>query len=1017
MRLSSPSDPFPQLTPKRCRKVLKRLGAEIWRGNETPIVQGATVGSLPTSIETALALPYQDVAVGEVFGGPGGSWNQRWFRCHIPAATAETCGKRYLFWKCQGEGTAYWNGSPWAGLDVAHLSCPLPDEEGWLHIDQGSYQTATWPGRPALQPEHGCRFDGATIRVRAEAAWGAYWDLEALLQQLDQLLVEADLAPSATTIGHLPPLQHAPPLLRFLIHRLGLLCDHYDRGDWPEFVAELKAIYEACPAGPHEGIASLVGHAHLDMVWLWPEEIGVRKGIHTFATAQRLLERYPEWTFNQSSPYLYLQLKKREPALFQSVARHVLEGRIEATGGFYIESDLHLPSGEALARSLLYGQRMFTALRGQPSRLAWLPDCFGFPGFIPQLLKLSGLPYFFTSKLRWNSLNRFPHTSFRWLGDDGTEILAHQCPAGYGGIVAVRSLQRAVRENAQGGIFPEVLLGQGLSDGGGGATEEMLERARRCRSLSGLPPARWTTGEAFFDRLSAHRSSLPAYQGELYLETHRGTFTSQSRFKLLYRTCERALVTREALHALLGLPALDASDWERVLFAQDHDALPGPAIHAVYAELQPQLQQVIEEQREATQALLGPSTGLAYSHVFNPHPVAWRGVLRDPKTGGARFIDAPAFSLSPLSPAPALPTAAWVLTPERLSNGRADLVLNPQGEPVRLTIDGRDTLLKHACLLLHPDYPADFDAWDIDHQTLALGRPSPRLGPPRLTHIHDAQGRIVRAEWQADLQVSETSKGTLCYALDIDSAFVRVELAIDWKEPNHLLKYSLQTGYHGQHLRCGSGFGSALRSKRPGRPAEDAQWEVPAQRWAALTHDDGSGGLAIITEAKYGFSPQGGTLGLSLLRSPTYPDATADQGHHTLHFALGSFSPVSHERQLNPAMAAELLFAPPLPCSASHPTRSALRAFHLGDLGSLAPSAIKPAEDGDGFILRLHETVGRPGTITITSPLPCSQITLVDILEAPLDGAATHPVPDAHGGFAIDYRPYQILSLRIRPKG
>ena len=1007
------ADPFPQLIPKRGRHVLQRLKSRIWSTSGSVEVEGAAVGRLPVSVEAVDQLEFFRMKPGELFGGPGGSWEQRWFRCRIPAAKEAERGQRHLFWECQGEGTAYWKGEPWAGLDVAHPSCPLPDDGGVLHIDQGSYQTAEWPGRPPLQAEYGCRFDGAVVKVRETGAWDAYWDLASMLEFLDHLLVGEGYPASGKTIGWLPPHQAAAPLLRFILAELNALFDCYDRGEWRAFTTGLTELFRRCPAGAHQGVAALIGHAHLDMVWLWPEEVGIRKGIHTFATVQRLLDQYPEWVFNQSSPYLYQKIARREPGLFRSISRHIFSGRIEATGGFYLESDLNLPSGEALARGLLHGQRLFQELRGEPSRLAWLPDVFGFPGFLPQLLQQAGIRYFFSSKMRWSAIETFPHTSFRWIGDDGTELLAHQCPAGYGGIVSVRATQRSVRENRQGGVFPEVLLGQGLSDGGGGPTEEMLERARRYKNLTGMPQTEWSTGEAFFARMAHCRAELPAYQGEMYVQKHRGVFTTHGRFKQLYRDCEKILAQREALHVLLGLPALSLADWERLLFAQFHDALPGSAIGLVYQELESQLKSDRNVHRAWIEEQLG-DVGAAAT-LFNPHLLPWRGVIQHPTQPELHYVDVPAlciFNIDTKRSNP--PEVEWVAEIDRLSNGRVDLRFNQTGEPERLWVDGEDRLLELGRLILYPDHPADFDAWEIDHQTLALGRAVQTISHRKTARIRDGEGRIVRVEWTAQVAIGSGSTGTLRYYLDAGSPFLMVELAVDWHETHRLLKYSVQTGYRSRQIRCGAGFGSTCRSIRPGRPAEDAEWEVPAQRWAALTHDDGSGGLTIVTEAKYGFSAVHGSLGLSLLRAPTYPDPGADQGRHEIRFAIGPFYATTTAGYPNPAVAAELLYAPPRLGSHAETDGPGGLFLRIDDWGSVSPSTVKPAENGSGFVLRLHETMGRPGTITLRYGHPEAAFQKVNVLEEPADEIFLESSLDATGSsLKLSYRAYEIISLRI----
>jgi alpha-mannosidase len=1023
-------NPLPQLIPQRVARTKSQVDALLWERVQPLEVRGGPVNGEPIAVALGHRQPMHLVRPGEHFGPRGGGWHQRWFRVKIPAARRGETGRRFLHWQCQGETTAYLDGKPWAGLDVAHATCPLPDRAATLWLDCSTWQTGIWP--PGVSPvlpqvgPYGLRFDGCTLRIRNELAWDTSWDLDVFIQLVNVLLGREGLR-NTGPFGYVRPLDSCSPLLRRILRGLQEACDAFVHDGLPALRAALRALARQLPAEVWQPTAALCGHAHLDLVWLWPEMATERKAVHGFATQLRLMERYPEITFVQSQPALYRAVQRRAPSLLREIRKRIRERRWEVMGGFEVEPDTNLPSGEALARSLLYGQDKIAELRGRISEVCWIPDVFGYSTCLPQILRLAGITAFFTTKMTWSQITKFPYTSFIWRGSDGSEVLAHLCPTGYNGLVDVDNLCGAARDHRQADVHPEVLLPTGFGDGGGGLTEAMCERATRLANLAGAPKTRWTTSEAFFRRLARVRDRLPVYQGELYLEYHRGTYTTQSEFKRLYRAAETALQAHEAVRVVTRGKPLDDQAWLRVLFCQFHDAIPGSSIGLVYQQLNPELSAIVQSELRSARtelAELGKQGGYI---VFNPVSLARTAIVELPRSPAAKAAAAEPIRQKigrgrhsrwlALARLPALsgvrlfgngevrnPVIVRGRSRIILDNGIVRAEFDRRGQLVTLALSDEPLALTRAAgFILYHDSPANFDAWDIDHYTLAAGQPvATQL---RLAVIESGP---LRARLQAESPIGERSRLVVDYVLEADSRYLRTEIRVDWHESNRLLKFHIPTAYRGRWARFGCPFGSIQRPQLPGVSADEAMWEVPASRWAAVT-DEGGNGLAVLTEAKHGFSCRDGDLGLSLLRSPKVPDANADMGAHSIRFAMGRHEPITTATVTSTAAAADALFAPILLVEKGAVVSP---PFELANLGTLAPSWIVPTRRGDGFILRLHETIGAAGVARLHLRRTPRSVDLVDFLERRIG----RPPRRRERTFDIPYQPYQVLSVRVRSR-
>jgi alpha-mannosidase len=993
-----PLNPLISLTPLRVQRGITRLAEMIWHDAQPLRVEATAPRARHLSLDEAKQLPRHAVRPGSAWGR---LFDQRW--CHVALPPGP---RRWLRWDEQGETTLFLAGVPFYGFDVAHRYCELPAgaREAWLECL--CVQSALWhPDALGLSPG-GNLFRSAQLWRRDDEAWAAYHDLNCLSDYLLELRPREHPGVLRELNGQTvqPALTDVSPLYRRLLRGLDAALDAFDTGGVAALRRALAGVYREMREPAPFSRAALTGHSHLDLVWLWPEQIGEGKAVHTFANVNRLMELYPEFRFAYSQPASYEAVGRRAPALLRAVGARLRRGQWEATGGLYVESDSNIVCGEGLARSFMLGQAAFKRLTGSASRVLWLPDLFGFSACLPQLMRLSGVDYFFTTKTTWNKVNRFPYSSFLWRGPGDHQVLGHVTQGvQFNNTVAVEQLRAASHQNQQGDLHDEFLLPNGWGDGGGGPSEEMCERARRLSAMRGLPALHWDQPEAFFDRLARRQAQLPAHDGEIYLEHHRGTFTTQSRVKTRFRELERALQLREAVLAATGrAPDADlAHAWRRMVFAQFHDYIPGSSIPEVYEQGLPELATLARGLSHQAGMELGAGGGDAC--LFNPLPLTRRHlhrgrVLELPPLTGVRVADAPRVTAAPVA-----------VRGRTLTNGRVTARVNARGQLAALSVDGRAVALSAGAgdLVLYPDQPANFGPWDIDRHSLSLGRPA--RAAARITA--DASGLTVTRS------LGRSSTASVRYWLEPGASCLRVTVELDWQEPDTLLKLHFPTAYRGREARCGTPFGSALRPQLATHPQVEAMWEWPMSRWATVSDDGERDGLFVVTEAKYGVSCRAGNLGLSLLRTPAHvgyeehakgyawhlsrikkPDVIfTDLGQHCIELALGHYQ-LAAPRAEHPAVLAETLFTPPV-AYRGRPVAAAFTGIEDGD--SLIPAWAQPL-GRNRWTLRLHEVSGQRGT---------ARLRLADGWTARKTDLLGRPLGRALRGGRLEFQPYEIISL------
>jgi alpha-mannosidase len=807
------------------------------------------------------------------------------------------------------------------------------------------------------------------------------------------------------------------------------------------FTAEIVSISERFPA---EGNVWLTGHAHIDLAWLWPLEETKRKARRTFHSVVGLMTGFPELCFNQSSAQLYAWIEQDDPALFEKIQTLAREGRWDVVGGMWVEPDGNLPAGESWVRQLLFGQRYFQTKFERRAKVAWLPDSFGFNGNLPQLLLAAGIPYFFTHKLTWNERNPFPYDLYWWEGIDGSRVLAHSFTNpknGYNADITAFEIGETWRRFRAKQSHEHTLLAFGHGDGGGGPTPEMLQRFRRLRDFPGLPNLQIGRVDEFYEKISTR--ALPVWVGEKYLEYHRATFTTQGRIKLLHRQLEHALVEAETAATLALLSETTSYPeeelrglWQILLLNEFHDILPGSSIHTVYETAERQLAGALKEGQGIREAALsacngnpqsGPSgvlNGLIWNLQVDDRPFlaeitgenrgsmkliagAEKEVVSQQLDNGGLLIWAdevmvPGLGALPLRSAPGEPGAfpSFVRShPSSLETEKLRLEVKDDGTLTSLfdKESGREILADRGNQLwLYTDIPRQFDAWDIDATYADEGVELRCDTAPECIESGPLRGAIRTRRRHQQIEIVQD------YRLTHGSRLVEISTRIRWHGRRQFLRALFPLKIRTHETWAETAFGAVARATHRNTPWDQARFEMPMHRWADLSEPDY--GVSLINVGKYGYNVNGNVLGLSLLRSPVYPDPYADEGEHEFVYAI---YPHRGTWRNGTIRAARYLHSPLRYTRSGDPTsHPSLLRIHGGpvELG-----ALKKAEDSNDIILRLYEPHGSRVNTTIETVGRLRSAALVNILENSPELLAIEKEHRVN----LSLRPFQVISLKL----
>ncbi|WP_345217092.1 alpha-mannosidase [Georgenia halophila] len=746
---------------------------------------------------------------------------------------------------------------------------------------------------------------------------------------------------------------------------------------------------------------SVVGHAHIDSAWLWPTSETVRKVARTTANVLQLMDASPDLVYAMSQAQQFAWMKEHYPQLFERIRERVRQGRFVPVGGMWVESDTNMPSGESLVRQLVFGKRFFMEEFGLETEEVWLPDSFGYSAALPQLIALSGSRWMLTQKISWNHTNRFPHHTFYWEGIDGTRVLTHAPPADkYNAEVTAAELAHAASNFAEQGQIGGSMLLYGHGDGGGGPTREMLARIRRLRDLEGSPRVESETPRAFFERTEAANDAAPVWVGEMYLEAHRGTYTSQARTKQGNRRSERLLreaemwATSAAVLRGVDYPYDELDDiWKQVLLLQFHDILPGSSIawvhqeaETTYDELATRLEQIIESSLSALSEDSGPMV-----------PV---DAVPFPASGG---------SPDPMSAAPEVSASVDRDGTFRLDNGLVRLHIDGSGHitSIRDLVAGRE-LVPHGTkvnvLTQYRDTPAQYDAWDIDptYRTVAEAIDD-------VTSIEHWKGEGVAAVRTERAFGSSTVVQTV--QVNAGQRRIDIEADVDWHESGKLLRVSLPLEISADRFAAETQFGHVYRPTHTNTSWDAAKFEICAHRWVHVAEPDY--GVAVINESTYGHDvrrPSPGrvrathtVVGLSLLRAPRFPDPGADQERHILRYAVVPGASIAD------AVWHACTFAQTDRTSRGE---AALAPLVRSKTSGVVVDTIKLADDRSGdVVVRVYEALGRRARSELEIACDVSRVWVTDVLERPVAAQ----VELANQRATVDLTPFEVRTLRMTP--
>ncbi|HEX4716862.1 MAG TPA: alpha-mannosidase [Ktedonobacteraceae bacterium] len=831
------------------------------------------------------------------------------------------------------------------------------------------------------------------------------------------------------------------------------------RASVPQALELLEAGIDDLPERGARPSITISGHAHLDVAWLWPYWRTHQKIAHTVSTALALMERYPDYHYSQSQPQLLQWLKEDAPELYARVKERVAEGRFEPVGAMWVESDCNLTSGESLIRQIMHGTRFLHKEFGITPRLIWLPDVFGYSAALPQIMRSCNIPCFMTTKISWNQFNRLPVDTFRWRGIDGAEVLTHFITAPsendkstsytYNGPLQPSDMLGTWRDYQQQALNDQFLYLGGWGDGGGGPEEDQLERAQVMADLPAFPKVRMGRVDAYFDDLYQRLwedQRLPTWVGELYLEYHRGTYTSQAHTKQANRRMELLYRDVELLNAwasLYGAPSRQETlneGWKLILLNQFHDVLPGSSIHEVYedvAKIYAGIQELAEPVRAEMLATLSARLGtddggrpallllntlpwerseplqLPGDHTellpnaqlasnWEGHPLTLLDGQRLPSCGALLTA---VTRQQPDAPAASLVTASDGRV--ALRNAFYELNLNELGEISRLydREAGREVIAPGQSanqLIAYEDRPLNFDAWDID--LYYEEKPYPLQEGAQIRLLEEGP---VRATVEVERQFL-SSRITQRISLWRTSRRIDFATEIDWHERQMLLKTAFPVAINATRATYEIQFGSVERPTHRNTSWDWARFEVCAHRWADLS--EGGYGVSLLNDSKYGHDIHDNVMRLTLLKSAIVPDPEADQGLHRFTYSLlphqGDWRAAQTVRRAYELNVPALVKPGFLPEGQSEPVAS---SFLSTDCPHVVIDTVKPAEDGQGLIVRLYEAHNQRGNGTLTFATPLLSAMECNPLEETLGKAAYQG-----NTLSFQVRPFEIKSFRVQ---
>ena len=991
------------------------------------------------------ALPGEDAAWETVCLGD--EWAGRdtylWLRCRVRIPEKEKNGRPvgvFDFGKtgscnCSGfESLLYVDGVPYQGVDTHHNEVYFP--ETWAG-EEKTLLFRIWAGlegggEPQVQHH---RFSEAYSAILDAGTDELYYTGKMLLESLS-LLDKNDALYER---------------LLQLLNRAVNLVDRREKGN-EAFYASVRDAAEylrkglAACGGKLPVRVTALGNTHIDLAWLWRYKHTREKAARSFSTVLRLMELYPEYTFLMSQPQTYEWIKQDFPELYEQIRERIKEGRWEIDGGMWVEADCNIPSGESLTRQFLVGSEFARWEFGKEMHCLWLPDVFGYSWALPQILKKSGIDIFVTTKISWNECNQMPYDTFTWTGIDGSQVLAHfiTTPAAaeeqgswyytYNGEMLPSSVKGIWNNYKNKGLTSELLLAYGYGDGGGGVNREELQQRRVLDVIPGLPEVKTGHAKEYFDRLREcvknTEDFFPEWDGELYLENHRGTYTSHAYNKLMNRRMEHLYRDAEWISVLAGLSGENApqardrllAGWKIILRNQFHDVIPGSAIAEVYedsrreyAEAEKIANAVIEDSFAALSEN-GEGISLVNSGIWD-----YEGLVELPLAEGetlsrngtplpvqhgkdkARvFCRLPAMSIESFTIVKFMPDTEtpFAFNGEHLETPYYSVTFDACGRITALwdKKNSRSVLpegRKANRMIFFEDQPVVCDAWNIN-----LYYTEKPYEVDRLTQMSVLENGplafVLRCEWKYGK--SHIGQNILFYA---HSPQIDFQTDVDMHETHQLLKVEFPVRVRSTFATFDIQYGNVRRPNHWNTSWDIARFETVMHKWVDLS--DSNYGVSVLNDSKYGCDVKGDTIRLTLIKTATYPDHLQDQGEHRFTYSL---LPHTGDVLHSSTEQAAFFLNDPIRMQQGRIDRESFLSL---DTSSVSLDAVKTAEDGESVVVRLHEYCGAEVKCRLKTGYPFSAFTESDLMERPQG-----PWQSAGAEIPLCFTPYEVKTILLK---
>lgn len=826
-----------------------------------------------------------------------------------------------------------------------------------------------------------------------------------------------------------------------------------------------KEFYEKYCDGEKSPIIYCVGHTHIDCAWLWTLRVTEDKAVRSFSTVLELMKEYPEYVFMSSQPQLYKYVKKNAPDVYEQIKERVKEGRWEPDGGMFVEADCNIASGEALVRQFVHGQRFFKEEFGVDNEILWLPDVFGYSAALPQILQKCGIPYFMTTKISWNEFNKMPYDTFEWEGIDGSRVLTHFVPTRdynkaaveggtetehfttYNGYINPSQMKGAWARYSQKYLNEEVLCSFGFGDGGGGPTKDMLENQRRlAKGLPGMPRTKMSTAKEFFHVLDKHvtdKKYLPTWVGELYLEYHRGTYTSMARNKKFNRKAEFAYQNEE-MYAMLDAQTAGGAypekelheGWEVILRNQFHDILPGSSIKEVYDDSKAEYEGIFAENKALTDATLAhiaagvkapkhsmvvynPNSAAAYDLVTFTVPegmgepavydgktkLAVQKTADDTYVFFAAGVPGKGYKTYIVKEEAADATPSMEVSTEVMENEYFKVEYNEKGQFAKIYDKKADRdILKPGkagnVIVSYEDRPHNYDAWDVNNYYTEKS-----WDIDQVSAMEVVENGPVRACVKVERKYLDSTITQFIY-LYHDIPRIDIKNVIDWKEHQIFVKDYFPIDVHTNEATFDIQYGNVKRDTHDNTSWDFAKFEVCHHKWMDVSED--GYGVSMLNDCKYGVGVRNGVIGMSMLKSAIHPNPEADKELHEFTYSI-----YPHQGGWREAGTVKQAYQINNPLTYSWKeneggTLAPEYSLVSSDKDNAVIEVVKKAEDSDAVIVRLYECYNRRTPVTLIFGKELTSVVECNMMEEGAD-----PVEFTGNQATFEMKPYEIKTLRV----